>query len=285
LQLLLPRWEANITGNQRITQAFNAAKLKASAALMPYYTLGYPDYKTSLDVIEAIAPHSDLMELGIPFSDPIADGPTIQRSTQIALKNGATTTQCLEMVKELRRQRGITTPILLMGYYNPIIAYGEDNFVRDAAYAGVDGLIIPDLPIEEAGLLAEETRKSGLSLVYFLAPTSHHQRIGRVISQANGFIYIVSVLGVTGARSRVAGDTRAFVESVKSKSEIPVAVGFGISTPDQAAEIANYADGIIFGSALIDIVEQADNKPKAAAAFVRSMGQGLQSVYGNNRDD
>jgi len=285
LQLLLPRWEANITGNQRITQAFNAAKLKASAALMPYYTLGYPDYKTSLDVIEAIAPHSDLMELGIPFSDPIADGPTIQRSTQIALKNGATTTQCLEMVKELRIQRGITTPILLMGYYNPIIAYGEDNFIRDAASAGVDGLIIPDLPIEEAGLLAEETRKSGLSLVYFLAPTSHHQRIVRVISQANGFIYIVSVLGVTGARSRVTEDTRAFVESVKSKSEIPVAVGFGISTPDQAAEIADYADGVIFGSALLDIVEQANNKPTAAEAFVRSMGLGLKTEYEDIPDD
>ena len=245
---------------------------------MPYYTLGYPDQRTSLDVIEAIAPLSDLLELGIPFSDPIADGPTIQRSTQIALKNGTTATQCLEMVKELRQQRGIKTPFLLMGYYNPIIAYGEEKFVRDATDAGVNGLIIPDLPIEEAGLLAEETKKTGISLVYFLAPTSHLQRISRVISQADGFIYIVSVTGVTGARSRVTGETRAFVESVKAKSEIPVAVGFGISTPDQAAEIANYADGIIFGSALIDIVEQADNKPGAAAAFVRSMGQELQTV-------
>ncbi len=242
---------------------------------MPYYTLGYPDPKTSLDVIEAIAPHSNLIELGIPFSDPIADGPTIQRSTQIALKNGTTTTLCLEMVNELRQQGGITTPMLLMGYYNPIIAYGEVNFIRDAAYAGVDGLIIPDLPFEEAGLMAEETRKTGLSLIYFLAPTSHHQRIRQVINLADGFIYVVTVLGVTGARSRITGDTRAFVESVKSKSEIPVAVGFGISTPEQAAEIANFADGIIFGSALLDIVEQADNKPKAAAAFVRSMGQGL----------
>ena len=247
---------------------------------MPYFTLGYPDYSTSLDVIEAIAPHSDLLELGIPFSDPIADGPTIQQSTQIALKNGTTTTQCLEMVRELRQQRGITTPFLLMGYYNPIIAYGEKEFIRDAADAGVDGLIIPDLPIEEAGLLAEETRRTGLSLVYFLAPTSHIQRISQVTSLANGFIYIVSVTGVTGARSRVKSETRVFVESVKAKSEIPVAVGFGISTPDQVAEIASYADGIIFGSALIDIVEQAENKPGAAKAFVRSMGQGLQTVEG-----
>jgi tryptophan synthase alpha chain len=249
---------------------------------MPYYTLGYPDRRTSLDVIEAIAPHSDLLELGIPFSDPIADGPTIQASTQIALKNGTTAAQCLEMVNELRHQRGIVIPLLLMGYYNPIIAYGEEKFIRDAAGAGVDGLIIPDLPIEEAGLLAEETRRTGLSLVYFLAPTSHHQRIKQVTSLANGFIYIVSVTGVTGARSRVTREIRAFVESVKAKSEIPVAVGFGISQPDQAAEIASYADGIIFGSALIDIVEQAANKPLAATAFVRSMGQGLLTVRREN---
>jgi len=245
---------------------------------MPYYTLGYPDQQISLDVIEAISPFSDLIELGVPFSDPIADGPTIQRSTQIALKNGTNSVRCLEMVKELRQQRGIPTPILLMGYYNPIIAYGEEKFIRDAAHAGVDGLIIPDLPIEEAGSLAKQSKESGLSLVYFLAPTSYIQRIRQVITLANGFIYIVSVTGITGARSQVSADIRTFVESVKTMSDIPIAVGFGISTPEQAFEISNYADGIIFGSALIDIVENSDDKPEAAAAFVRSMGLGLNTI-------
>jgi tryptophan synthase alpha chain len=268
--------EAEITGTKRITQAFLDSNQSALAALMPYFTLGFPDQALSLDIIEAIAPYSDLIELGLPFSDPIADGSTIQRSTQIALKNGTTTKRCLEMVRDLRRNRGITTPILLMGYYNPLIAYGETEFVLDAARAGVDGLIIPDLPIEEAGYLALEARKSGISLVYFLAPTSPITRVNQVIDLADGFIYMVSVTGVTGARARVTKGNRFFVEAVKTRCKIPVAVGFGISTPEQAAEIAHYADGVIFGSALIDVVENAVDKPKAAAAFVISMGRGLK---------
>jgi len=272
------REETEFSGNQRISQAFRAAKIRSSAALMPYFTLGYPNRGASLDIIEAIAPYSDLLELGVPFSDPIADGPTIQRSTQIALQNGTTVAKCLEMVHILRQQRGIKTPFLLMGYYNPIIAYGEERFIRDAADVGVDGMIVPDLPIEESAILAESAENARMSLIYFLAPTSNIQRINQVIGRASGFIYMVSVTGVTGARSKVSDATSAFVASVQARSAIPVAVGFGISTPEQAADVGRYADGIIFGSALIDVVERADDKPEAAATFVRSMGQGLEAA-------
>ena len=146
----------NKPGTDRITAAFTQAQQKQTAALMPYFTLGYPDAETSLDIIEAIAPYSDLLELGVPFSDPLADGPTVQHSTQVSLENGTTTASCLEMVRELR-QRGVQTPVMLMGYVNPILAYGQDKYVQDAVAAGVDGFIVPDLPPEEADEFDEKS--------------------------------------------------------------------------------------------------------------------------------
>jgi tryptophan synthase alpha chain len=267
-------------GETAIAAAFQQAIETRLAALMPYYTLGYPDRESSLQVVEAIAPYSDLIELGVPFSDPLADGPTIQRSTQRALEAGVTTAGCLEMVAELRR-RGVQTPFLLMGYYNPILAYGEERYVRDAAKAGADGFIVPDLPPEEAGALEQLCRDTGLVLVHFLAPTSKEQRINGVARDARGFIYLVSLTGVTGARSQLATGLPAFVEQVRRKASVPLAVGFGISTPEQAAQVGEFADGVIVGSALIDAVDAATNveaMPQAAAAFVRSLRDGLDSA-------
>jgi tryptophan synthase alpha chain len=242
---------------------------------MPYFTLGYPDRETTLKIVEAVALQSDLLELGIPFSDPIADGPTIQRSTQRALENGVTSADCLTILRALRK-RGVETPALLMGYYNPILAYGEEQFVRDAADAGADGFIVPDLPLEEADALAAIAEDAGLVLVQFLAPTSTDKRIALVQDRARGFIYMVSVAGVTGARKTVRSDLAAYLARIKSGIDVPVAVGFGISTPEQAAAVGEYADGVIVGSALVNAVDAAEDKPAAAANYVRSLRQALE---------
>jgi tryptophan synthase alpha chain len=261
-------------GRSRITAAFEKAKQTQTAALMPYFTIGFPDQPTSLAVIEAIAPYSDLLELGVPFSDPLADGPTIQRSTQMALENGTTTAVCLQTVRTLR-QRGISTPIMFMGYYNPILAYGQEKYVADAAAAGVDGFIVPDLPPEEAGELEALAADAGLALIHFLAPTSSPARIANVTQRASGFIYLVSLTGVTGARASLHADLADFVGRVRAQANVPLAVGFGIGTPEQAASVGQMADGVIVGSALISAVEQATDKPAAAQQFVQSLQQAL----------
>ncbi len=263
------------TGTDRITAAFKQTQSKQTAALMPYFTLGYPDAATSLHIIEAIAPYSDLLELGVPFSDPLADGPTVQHSTQVSLENGTTTAGCLAMVRELR-QRGVQTPIMLMGYVNPILAYGEANYVRDAQAVGVDGFIVPDLPPEEAEDLDEMAAAAGLALIQFLAPTSNQRRIEQVAARARGFIYLVSVTGVTGARSQVRTDLAGFVNKVRAETAVPLAVGFGISNPAQAAEVGQVADGVIVGSAFINAVNEGEDKVETAVQFVKSLRDALQ---------
>ncbi len=263
-------------GRSRISAAFKQAQETQTAALMPYFPLGYPNREASLDIVEAIAPYSDLIELGIPFSDPLADGPTVQRSTQISLENGTTTAGCLEMVKELR-QRGVNTPFIMMGYYNPILAYGQEKFVADAQAAGVDGFIVPDLPPDEADEFEQIVNNAEMNLVHFLAPTSNESRIDLVTNRAQGFIYLVSLTGVTGARKTVKSNLEEFVGNVRAKADIPLAVGFGISTPEQAGKVGSVADGVIVGSALIDATDAVEgNKPEAAANFVKSLEAGLQ---------
>lgn len=261
-------------GRMQIEAAFKKAQEQRTAALMPYFTLGYPDSESSLDIIEAVAANSDLLELGIPFSDPLADGPTIQHSTQVALENGATVAGCLDIVRRLR-QRGISTPACFMGYYNPIIAYGLERFVDDARTAGIQGLIVPDLPPEEATELVQYATEAGLAYIYFLAPTSNQARIEQVTSQATGFIYLVSVTGVTGARRSLHSDLESFITRVRAQTDIPLAVGFGISTPDQAASVGALADGVIVGSALVNAVNEATEKPAAAAAFAEAFQSAL----------
>lgn len=264
-------------GRSHISAAFSQALQTQSAALMPYFTLGYPDRATSLDVVEAIAPYCDLIELGVPFSDPLADGPTVQHSTQISLENGTTSADCLAMVRELR-QRGVTVPFMLMGYYNPILAYGQEQYVADAKAAGADGFIVPDLPPEEADELQKIVQDAEMALVYLLAPTSNDTRIELVSNRAEGFIYLVSVTGVTGARTAVKANLSDYVNNVRAKTgDIPLAVGFGISNPTQAAAVGAIAEGVIVGSALINATDAvASNKAEVAAEFVKSLQDGLK---------
>lgn len=269
------RTEALQYGRLRIDQAFEKARKQRKAAFMPYFTLGYPDRDSSLDIIEAMSKESDLLELGVPFSDPLADGPTIQHSTQIALENGTTVASCLDMVRTLRK-RGVETPVLLMGYFNPILAYGQQSYVRDAARAGVDGFLVPDLPPDEADEFESIVNEAGLVLIHFLAPTSNETRIERVARRAAGFIYLVSLTGVTGARSAIKTDMEAFVARVRTKTAVPLAVGFGISTPDMAASLGEMVDGVIVGSAMINTADRADgDKATAVATFARTLREAL----------
>jgi tryptophan synthase alpha chain len=238
-------------GVERIADVFRGARADRRAAVMPYLTLGYPTPEQSLSLVEAaVAGGADLVELGIPFSDPLADGPTIQRATQVALNEGMSVGRCLAMAAQLR-ERGITVPFLFMGYYNPILAYGERAFARACRKMGVDGLIVPDLPPEEGRCLAAGCAEYGLAQVYLLAPTSASDRVRFVTSRSQGFVYAVSVTGVTGARDRLPTHLRAFIQRVRQATNKPVAVGFGISSPEQAAQVAALADGVIVGSAVL----------------------------------
>ncbi len=264
-------------GRARIAAAFEAVRREQRAALMPYFTLGYPDRQTSLAIVTAISQAgADLIELGIPFSDPLADGPTIQRSTQIALEAGANLAGCLEMVAELRRIN-VVQPLILMGYFNPILAYGLERFVAQAAEAGADGFIVPDLPPEEAGEMEAACRAHGLALVYLVAPTSTPDRLALAARRTSGFLYLVSLTGVTGARASLPPDLHAFVARVRAQARpgLPLAVGFGISTPEQAAAVGGLVEGVIVGSALIEAVSGVTDPAAAAARFIQELRGGL----------
>jgi tryptophan synthase alpha chain len=266
-----------MNGLQRIASAFAAARGQNRAALMPYLTLGYPDPAQSMSVVKAVArAGADLIELGVPFSDPLADGPTIQRSTQVALEHGATTARCLEMAAALR-QDGVSQPCLLMGYTNPLLAYGIERYCADAARAGADGLIVPDLPLEEAGHLEDTCRARGLALVYLAPPTSDAQRLRVLAAHSSGFLYLVSLTGVTGARRELPSELDGFVRRARAAAgSLPLAVGFGISTPEQAGAVGRIADGVIVGSALIDAMRNDGDPVSAAGDFVNALRRGLR---------
>jgi tryptophan synthase alpha chain len=267
---------SRINGLEHIAAAFADARRQNRAALMPYFTLGYPTPQMSLDIIEAISrAGADLIELGVPFSDPLADGPTIQRSTQVALEQGVNVAQCIEMVADLRA-RGVTQPLMLMGYVNPILAFGEDHFVTTAQAAGADGFIVPDLPPEEAIKIEAICRARERALVYLLAPTSPPERIELLAGHTTGFLYLVSLAGVTGARDALPSHLADFVQQARRVAQTPLAVGFGISNPAQARSVGQLADGVIVGSALIKVAGEAQNPPGAAAEFVRSLRAGLE---------
>ena len=254
-----------MTGIERIKNAF----VKDRAAFMPYVVLGYPDRQSSMDTVRVLdETGADLFELGLPFSDPLADGPTIQAATQQALENGTTMHDCLAMTGELRRQ-GIDTPALMMGYVNPMLAYGLEQFVADAAEAGVDGFIVPDLPPEEAEEMATLCDKHQLALIYLLAPTSTPDRIKLIAENATGFIYLVSLTGVTGARNELAPDLAQFVERVRRETDVPLAVGFGIGNGVQAKVVGQIADGVIVGSALVKRAAESTDRVRALAEELR----------------
>ncbi len=259
-----------MSGVKRIQQVFAGLKAKKQAAFMPYHAMGYPTRQTSLEVVAALA-HSgaDLFEIGIPHSDPLADGPTIQAATDAAIRGGTTVADCLAMVGELRAM-GVTQPFCAMSYYNPILAYGEERFVTDAAAAGIDGLIVPDLPPGESMRLEPACREAGIATIYFLAPTSTEARIRSVVAHATGFIYLVSVTGITGERKDLPPDLVDFGQRVRRHTDLPLAVGFGIGNRAQAAQVAGIADGVIVGSALVRAAGSAEG-----IAAVRALGAEL----------
>jgi tryptophan synthase alpha chain len=253
----------------RINEAF-----KHKPIFMPYFPLGYPDLDTSIDVIEAMAKNgADLMEVGLSFSDPLADGPVIQRATQIALEKGITVKKSLEAVKELR-QRDVDIPLILMGYYNPMLAYGLEEFVRDAVGVGADGFIIPDLPPEEATEF--ETLANSHPLIRMLAPTTPSERMEMVARDAKGFVYLVSVTGVTGARTSLSNELGNLIERVREHTSAPVCVGFGIGTPEQAKEVGALADGVIVGSACVKMIGNSEKPVEAAKQLAAEFSEALK---------
>ena len=239
----------------RIDRRFAELKTEGRAALVTFLTAGDPDPETSLALVQALpAAGADVIELGMPFTDPMADGPAIQMSSQRALKAGQTLKKTLELVRAFRGSDD-ATPLVLMGYYNPIYVYGVDRFLRDAKSAGVDGLIIVDLPPEEDGELCLPALKAGLNFIRLATPTTDDKRLPAVLANTSGFVYYVSITGITGAATPDAGKVAAAVARIKRHTKLPVAVGFGVRTAEQAAGIASGADGVVVGSALVSVLK------------------------------
>ena len=230
------------------------AAMKRRKNLIAYVTVGHPSIDAALELVPELARWGcDAIELGVPFSDPLADGTTIQKASYRALQNGVTPVLCLDIAAQLRQK--VEIPLIFMTYYNPVLAYGLETFCRDAAKAGVDGLIVPDCPPEEGDELEAGARSNDLDLVYMLAPTSSEERIDLVARRSSGFIYLVSVTGVTGARRSLPAGLEEFVVRVRARTALPLCVGFGISTPEQAGAVAAMADGVIVGSRLIHLLD------------------------------
>jgi len=253
----------------RIDRRFAQLKAEGRAALVTFLTAGDPDPATSLALLRAIpAAGADVLELGMPFTDPMADGPAIQMSSQRALKAGQTLTKTLEMVRAFR-QVDDETPLVLMGYYNPIYIYGVDRFLQDAKSAGVDGLIVVDLPPEEDEELCLPALKAGMNFIRLATPTTDDKRLPAVLANTSGFVYYVSITGITGAAVADPAKVTAAVARIKRHTKLPVAVGFGVRTAEQAATIASGADGVVVGSALVNALKASlDRDDKATAKTV-----------------
>ncbi len=246
----------------RIEKTFE--KLNGAKALNIFMTAGYPDTPTSLEILKNLpANGADLIELGIPFTDPMADGPTIQDSSLQALANGMSLQGTLDMLSEFRKDNN-DTPVILMGYFNPIYKYGCDKFVEAAVAAGADGLIVVDLPPEEDEELRIPAQKAGLDFIKLVTPTTVGSRLDTVIQNASGFLYYVSIAGVTGTKSANIDQVGAHIQDIKSKCNLPVAVGFGIKTPEDAANMAKIADAVVVGSAVVENIKENHNKNMGA---------------------
>ncbi|MHB1391077.1 MAG: tryptophan synthase subunit alpha [Thermoleophilia bacterium] len=251
------------------------AQRTKKAVLMPYTTAGFPSLDGCRRVMAAFLDGgADMIELGVPFSDPLADGPVVQASTQQALDLGVTPDDVLRLAREFSGR----TPIVLLVYYNSIFAYGQERFIAAVADAGVDGLIVPDLPVDEAGEYIDICRAHGVDPILLIAPTTPDERISLIAAQASGFIYCVSVAGVTGARTDLSDQLPAFLRRIKNRTQVPLAVGFGVSTPEHAAVVASYADGVIIGSRLIKMVSDApdiDTACRQVVDFLKSVNEVL----------
>lgn len=279
---------APIQAATRIDHRFAKLKAEGRSGLVTFITAGDPDHETSLALLKGLpGAGADVIELGMPFTDPMADGPAIQAAGLRALNKGARMTRTLDMVREFRKADD-ETPLVLMGYYNPVYSYGVERFLADAKAAGVDGLIVVDLPPEEDTELCVPALKAGVNFIRLTTPTTDDARMPAVLANTSGFVYYVSVTGITGAGSASAGAIDEAVARLRRHTDLPLAVGFGITTPEAAAAVARVADAAVVGSAIVRQVEanlDADGKPTAALVpnvldFVRALAQGVRTARG-----
>ncbi|MQG18538.1 MAG: tryptophan synthase subunit alpha [SAR202 cluster bacterium] len=258
----------------RIDQIIQKSKQSSEMVISSFITVGFPNKNQSIEIASTLLNNQvDLIELGMPFSDPIAEGPTIQKTSQIALSQGIGIDSCLEAATIVRKSNS-QAGIILMGYFNPILKYGLQKFVQKAACSKVDGIIIPDLPIEESSELRMICKQYDIHLIPLIAPTSTPERIDRICEKADGFIYCVSVKGVTGARKKLDYDNlKLFVNKIREKTNLPILIGFGISTPEQVEQISKFADGVIVGSSLLNSIMESPNDQavKKAVQFMKSL--------------
>ena len=267
---------AAATGTERIARAFARAKAERRLAVAIYLTVGYPDRASTATLLRAaLDGGADVLELGVPFSDPLADGATVQRASEVALANGTTVAECLAEAGSVVAERDAA--VLLMGYTNPFLRYGLDRFASDAREAGIAGIIVPDLPAEESAPFDAALAPAGLLRIDLYAPTTPDDRLAQLVPGSRGFVYCVSLTGVTGARRALGSDVAAFVARVRAHATAPIALGFGISAPSHVAALRGLVDGVVIGSAAIDAVTAATDKPAALRAFVRAMADAGRS--------
>ncbi|MCZ4269718.1 tryptophan synthase subunit alpha [Rhodobacteraceae bacterium R_SAG6] len=260
----------------RIDAKFAELSAAGKKAFVTYVMAGDPDYDTSLEVVKGLpASGVDVIELGLPFTDPMADGPTIQLAGQRALEAGMTLERTLQLARDFRKE-DTTTPIVLMGYYNPIYSRGVDKFLRDAKEAGIDGLIVVDLPPEEDSELCLPAQAAGLNFIRLATPTTDDARLPRVLQNTSGFVYYVSITGITGAAEAEAADVGPEVARIKAATDLPIIVGFGIKTPERAQTIASISDGAVVGSAIVAEIG-AGKSPAEVLAFVKSLADGAHA--------
>lgn len=261
----------------RIDAKFAALKAEGKKAFVSYIMAGDPDFDTSLEIVKSLPGAGvDVIELGLPFTDPMADGPTIQAAGQRALESGMTLQRTLDLARAFR-ETDDTTPIVLMGYYNPIYSRGVDTFLTDAKAAGIDGLIVVDLPPEEDDELCLPAQAAGLNFIRLATPTTDDKRLPRVLQNTSGFVYYVSITGITGAAEAQATNVGPEVARIKSATDLPVIVGFGINTPDKSKAIASVADGAVVGSAIVSQIAEGKTVPDVLS-FVKSLADGAHSA-------
>jgi tryptophan synthase alpha chain len=262
----------------RIDVTFRALRAQRRSALIPFLTIGDPDLDTTRELMRvAVESGADLLELGMPFSDPTADGPVLQHSIEIGLRAGASLPRAFELVADFRRESEV--PVILYGYYNPIFHYGLDRFAADASRAGIDGILVVDLPPDESEELVRWTKPAGVHFICLLAPTSGADRVHTILKHAAGFLYYVSVTGVTGAKPMQASEVRPVVDRLRQHTGLPIGVGFGISTPEQAAAVAQFADAAVVGSAIMRIVEaqrERQDVVREVGVFLHGLKDGMQ---------
>jgi tryptophan synthase alpha chain len=266
----------------RLRETADAMRASGEKGLIPFFTAGFPDAETSLQLLRTAARTGcRVIEVGIPFSDPIADGPLIQASSQQALANGMSLDKALQLVEKAAQ----TDPVafVLMSYVNPLLRMGIERFAARARTTGVCGVILPDVPLEESGEIRATLARNGITLVDLVAPTSGRERLGRIAGSADGFLYLVSITGVTGVRSELAPDLIEFVQRVRAHTELPLYVGFGVSDPGQAAEVVRHADGVIIGSALVRIVQSAATREGAVANVATFLEDVRTAINHGNR--